>query len=169
MVLAEHYLHFSGILSVVTAGIVVGVGGELGWLTSEGRAFVLSTWEEADLLSNTGVYVLIGAKTEVSALVNQADLIVLATVLFFVARAGIVYGLTPIANRWLADPVPMNYRHILVWGALHTVVPIALALSLPAELPFSSQLRTIVFGVAILSILMQGLTMPYVLKWTDVT
>jgi CPA1 family monovalent cation:H+ antiporter len=52
-------------------------------------------------------------------------------VLFFAARAGIVYGLTPIANRWLADPVLMNYRHILVWGALHTVVPIALAVSLP--------------------------------------
>lgn len=169
MVIAEHYLHFSGILSVVTAGIVVGVAGEQGWLTSDGRAFVRSTWEEADLLSNTGVYVLIGTQTQVAALLKQADLILLATVLFFVARAGIVYGLTPIANRWLAAPVPMNYRHILVWGALHTVVPIALALSLPAELPFSAQLQTIVFGVAILSILIQGLSMPYVLKWTDVT
>jgi CPA1 family monovalent cation:H+ antiporter len=79
-----------------------------------------------------------------------------------------VYGLTPIANQWLSDPIPMKYRHILVWGALHTVVPIALALSLPAELPVSSKLQTIVFGVAILSILMQGLSMPYVLKWTDV-
>lgn len=169
MVIAEHYLHFSGILSVVTAGIVVGVAGEQGWLTSEGRAFVLSTWEEADLLSNTGVYVLIGAQTQIAALFEQADLILLATVLFFVARAGIVYGLTPLANRWLAEPVPMNYRHILVWGALHTVVPIALALSLPAELPFSSQLQTIVFGAAILSILVQGLSMPYVLKRLDLT
>ena len=80
-----------------------------------------------------------------------------------------MYGLTPVANRWLAEPVPMNYRHILVWGALHTVVPIALALSLPAELPFSSQLQTIVFGAAILSILMQGLSMSYVLKWTNLT
>ena len=169
MVLAEHYFHFSGILSVVTAGIVVGVAGEQGWLTSDGRAFVRSTWDEADLLSNTGVYVLIGAQTQVAALIEHADLILLATGLFFAARAGIVYGLTPIANRWLTDPVPMNYRHILVWGALHTVVPIALALSLPAQLPFSSQLQTIVFGVAILSILMQGLSMPYVLKWTNTT
>jgi CPA1 family monovalent cation:H+ antiporter len=169
MVIAEHYLHFSGILSVVTAGIIVGGGGELGWLTSEGRAVVTSTWDKADLLSNTGVYVLIGAQTEVSALINQADLIGLATVLFFVARAGIVYGLTPVANQWLAEPVPLNYQHILVWGALHTVVPIALALSLPVQLPFASQLRTIVFGIAILSILMQGLSMPYVLRWTDVS
>jgi NhaP-type Na+/H+ or K+/H+ antiporter len=69
MVTAEHYLRFSGILSVVAAGIVVGVAGEQEWLTSDGRAFVLSTWEEADLLSNTGVYILIGAHTIRSSLV----------------------------------------------------------------------------------------------------
>jgi CPA1 family monovalent cation:H+ antiporter len=115
------------------------------------------------------VYVLIGAQTQLAALITHADLIVLATILFFAARAGIVYGLTPIANRWLADPVPLSYQHILVWGALHTVVPIALALSLPADVPFASQLRTIVFGVVILSILMQGLSMPYVLRWLDLT
>lgn len=169
MVIAEHYLHFSGILAVVAAGIVVGVAGEREWLTSDGRAFVRSTWEEAELLSNTGVYLLIGAQTNVAALIEHADLIVLATVLFFVARAGVVYGLAPIANHWLADPVPMSYQHILVWGALHTVVPIALAVSLPSALPFASRLQTIVFGVAILSILMQGLSMPYALKWTDLT
>lgn len=71
-------------------------------------------------------------------------------------------------TRWPTS-IPLNYQHILVWGALHTVVPIALALSLLAQLPFASQLRTIVFGVVILKIIMQGLSIPYVLKWTDVT
>lgn len=168
MLVAEHYLHLSGILAVVTAGIAIGVAGDRELLTSDGRTFVQSTWDEADLLANTWVYILIGAHTQISALIDQAGVILLSTVLFLIARAGIVYGLTPIANRWLAAPVPMNYRHIFVWGALHTVVPIALALDLPTELSFASQLQTIVFGVAIVSILLQGLSMPYVLRGLNI-
>lgn len=165
MTLAEQYLHLSGILAVVAAGIVVGTASERGILTPESNSQVQSTWEDADLLANTGVYVLIGTYTQIPELINQSRLILLSTILFFIARASIVYILTFIANYWLSDPVPIEYQHILVWGALHTVVPIVLALSLPSNLPFSDQLRTIVFGVAIVSILVQGLSMPYVLKW----
>jgi CPA1 family monovalent cation:H+ antiporter len=169
MILAEQYLHLSGILAVVAAGIVVGTAGEREILTPESNSHMQSTWEDADLLANTGVYVLIGTYTQIPELINQSRLILLSTILFFIARASIVYILTFIANYWLSDPVPIEHQHILVWGALHTVVPIALALSLPSNLPFSDQLRTIVFGVAIMSIIVQGLSMPYVLKWMNST
>jgi CPA1 family monovalent cation:H+ antiporter len=169
MILAEHYLHLSGILSVVAAGIVVGIAGERAILTSDSSDFVQSTWEDADMLANTGVYVLIGTHAHIPELIDQSVSIILSTVLFFVARSVTVYGLTPIANHWLTDPISIEYQHILVWGALHTVVPIALALSLSPDLPFSDRLRTIVFGVAIVSIIVQGLSMPYVLKWIDIT
>jgi CPA1 family monovalent cation:H+ antiporter len=54
----------------------------------------------------------------------------------------------------------------MVWGGLHTVVPVALVLSLPASLPFAETLQVMVFGVAIISIVVQGLLMPAVLERT---
>lgn len=60
------------------------------------------------------------------------------------------------------------YQHVLVWGALHTVGPIAMVLSLPPETPSRSVLHTVVFGAAVVSILAQGLTIPYLLRITDV-
>jgi CPA1 family monovalent cation:H+ antiporter len=52
----------------------------------------------------------------------------------------------------------------MVWGGLHTVVPVALVLSLPKEFPFHEELQVMVFGVAIISIVVQGLLMPDVLS-----
>lgn len=168
MLIGEHYLHFSGILAVVAGGLVMGYVGVYDRLTSEGREFIYSSWDEAELLASTGIYILIGTQTRIPQLIDQADLILFWTVLFLGVRALIVYGLIPVGNRWMAEPLPGNYRPVLVGGALHTVVPIALALSLPASLPVSGQLQTIVFGVAIVSIIVQGLSIPYVLRWTDI-
>ncbi|MFB6362208.1 MAG: sodium:proton antiporter, partial [Halobacteriales archaeon] len=57
-------------------------------------------------------------------------------------------------------------QHIMVWGGLHTVVPVALVLSLPPGIPFRQELQTMVFGVAVISIVIQGLLMPAVLRVT---
>lgn len=164
VLVAEHYLHVSSILAAVAASVAVGYAGQRGLLTAESLEFVRSSWEEPELLANTFVYVLIGAYTDLADLLALADLVVVATVLFLLARAVVVAGATWLANRVLADPIPWSYAPVLVWGALHTVVPIAVALALPASLPYTAELRTIVFGVAVVSILGQGLTVPVVLR-----
>lgn len=167
VVVAEHYLHVSGILAVVTASVVAGYALKQNLLTSDDRAFIQSSWEEAELLANTAVYLLIGVYTHPTELVSLVDLILAGTVLFLGFRAVVVVGVTHLANRWLSEPIPWSYQAILVWGALHTVVPIAVALSLPPTLPYTQELRAIVFGVAVVSILLQGLTIPSVLRWLD--
>lgn len=164
---AEQYLHVSGILAVVTASIVAGYAIQQNLVTSDEREFIQSSWEEAELLANTAVYLLIGVYTNPTALASLIDLILAGTVLFLGFRAVVVVGVTYVTNRWLAVSIPWSYQPVLIWGALHTVVPIAVALSLPARLPYTEELRTIVFGVAVVSILLQGLTIPYVLRWLD--
>jgi CPA1 family monovalent cation:H+ antiporter len=41
---------------------------------------------------------------------------------------------------------------------------LALALSLPPEMPLAGEIRVAAFGVVIFSVVMQGLTMPWLLK-----
>lgn len=168
MLLAEHYLHVSGVLATVAAGIIIGATGSSKHMTDEISGFIESVWDEGEFLANTVVYLLIGSQVHVNHFIRYADLIAFGTVVVLLARAVVVYGLTVVANRVLAEPIPFNYQHVLVWGALHTVIPIALVLGLPNDIPHHEALRTTVFGVAIVSIVVQGLLMPDVIETTGV-
>ena len=86
--------------------------------------------------------------------------------LVVVVRAITIYPLVSATNLVTADPIPRHCQHIMVWGGLHTVVPVALVLSLPESVTAGRPLETMVFGVAILSIVVQGLLMPTALDLT---
>jgi len=101
-----------------------------------------------------------------AAFVEHWWLVVIAAVLVVVIRAVTIYPLVSVTNLVTADPIPRRCQHIIVWGGLHTVVPVALVLSLPESVTAGQPLETMVFGVAILSIVVQGLLMPTALDLT---
>jgi CPA1 family monovalent cation:H+ antiporter len=79
-------------------------------------------------------------------------------------RAAIVYGLGALVH-WRRGDLPWRWRHVILWGGLRGAVPVALALGLPAGLGWRDTLVALVFGVVLLSLLGQGLTMPLLLRW----
>ena len=56
-------------------------------------------------------------------------------------------------------------QHALWWGGLRGALGLALALSLPPELPLRNEIVVVTFGVVAFSIIAQGLTMPLLLRW----
>lgn len=169
VLIAEHYLHVSGIMAVVAAGVTARIAQERRSLPSGTDDFVRSNWEMAEFMVNTFAYLLVGALVDLDAMLANWHLILFGTGLFLVVRGVMVYTLIPLGNQFLADAVPMKYGRVLVWGALHTVVPILMALGLPEETPSRSTLQTVVFGVAVVSILVQGLTISTVLRRSGTT
>jgi CPA1 family monovalent cation:H+ antiporter len=163
--LAEHYLGTSGILAVVGAGLLMGAHEETHHKMSTSEYHVQELWTTAGFLVTTVLYVLIGAEVRAGAFFQHAGLVVSAAVLVVVVvRAATIYPLVSGTNSTLSRPVPLYCQHVMVWGGLHTVVPVALVLSLPKEFPFHEELQVMVFGVAIVSIVVQGLLMPDVLS-----
>ena len=59
-------------------------------------------------------------------------------------------------------PIPMTWLHVLFWAGLRGAVSVALALSLPADLPNRSLLQEITFGVVLFTLLVQGTTASWV-------
>jgi len=59
---------------------------------------------------------------------------------------------------------PWRWSAVLTWGGLRGALPMVLVLSLPKTLPYRDLLISMTFGVALLSILVQGLTMSGLLK-----
>jgi len=164
--LADHYLHVSGVLATVAAGLVVGLYGKGRAIAAENVTFIERTWDTAAFFVFTLVLVLIGIQAPWRRLLWNAPTVVAATLLVLLVRAIIVYGVTNLATLAVVEPVPFRFQHVLVWGGMHTVIPIALLLSVPRDLPFREDLVILVFGVALLSIVGQGLLLPVALRLT---
>ena len=60
--------------------------------------------------------------------------------------------------------ITLREQHVLWWGGLRGALALALALSLPESLPYRDDIVVATFGVVAFSILVQGLTMPILLR-----
>lgn len=168
-VVAHHFVGVSGILAVVVAGLLMGGHSEAEYeQDAEKLEFIEHVWGAGAFLASTLLYVLIGAQVNVSDFPEHLSLVVSAAILVVVVRAVVTYPLLALVNRFISKPMPIRCQSLVVWSGLHTVIPIALVLSLPPSFPFHEELRTMVFGVAIISMVVQGLLTPYVLKLTGI-
>ena len=170
-VLAEHF-HFSGVLATVTAGIVMGNLGVLMpksafglSLSAHGRTFVLEFWEFAAFLANSLVFLLIGSATATVDFSHEGwQALAIAVGLALAGRAVAVYPICLVfsRSRWA---VPLREQHLLWWGGLRGALALALALSLPYDLPRREDILIVAFAVVAFSVIVQGLTAPFALAW----
>lgn len=166
--LAEHYFHVSGVIATVTAGLLIGNRGAEYAMSPQTKISVFNTWDTAAFLVNTLIFVLIGAKTPIHQMVDNWQLIAIAIVLTIFVRTLTVYPFTAAVNRFSRRDIPFSYQHVMVWGGLHASIPIALVLGLPSNFPHISELRSMVFGVAAFSLVVQGLSMSNLLDYLGI-
>lgn len=167
--LAEHVLHVSGILATVVAGLVLGILSRRFALSEENLDFLVQTWAQIVFFLETLLFVAIGSQVSTTQILGNLPIILGALLLLVGVRAGVIYGLVGLLNNVINEPVSVSYQHVMIWGGMHGVIPVALALSLESDIPYSNQLRTAVFGVVVASMIIQGLLMPRILNATGVT
>jgi CPA1 family monovalent cation:H+ antiporter len=168
---AEH-LHVSGVLATVAAGLLMGNLGilreeERNTLSPKGREFVLAFWEFAAFIANSVIFPLIGLNVA-AAHFGQLGVIPLIAVIILVllSRAVTVYPLSFLFARSSLAILPKE-QHILWWAGLRGALALALALALPYDLPLRGEVVVAAFGVVAFSVVIQGLTMPLLLRRLD--
>ncbi len=155
--LAER-LHLSGVLAVVAAGLINGNMGPRG-MSPTTRIVLFNFWEYVAFLANSLVFLLIGLKVNISALIVSWQSVAWAILAVLAARVIIVYGLSWAVNR-VAEPISTNWQHVLTWGGLRGAICLALVLSLPASFGSNRDLlQVMTFGVVLFTLLVQGTTM----------
>lgn len=161
-------LGVSGVLAVVGAGLPMGADHAEFTERPEYERFVRDTWDTAVFVISTLIYLLVGTQVRTGDLAEHFGLVVVATIGVVVVRGVVIYSSLAVVNAVTTESIPLSYQHVMVWGGLHTVVPVALALGLPSGVPFRPTVQTIVFGVAVLGTIAQGLLVPAVLTASGV-
>jgi CPA1 family monovalent cation:H+ antiporter len=178
-------IHVSGVLATVAAGLTYSRMQSLS-TTPEARSGGKAVWTTGILLINCLVFILMGLQIgeivdalpseSLSTLLWQALAISLAVI---VARFIWVYPATylpRLLSRRLreADPLPRQAAiFVIAWSGLRGIVSLASALALPLTLdtgepfPFREETVFITFVVIVVTLLGQGLPLPWLLTKLD--
>ncbi|MBE9171330.1 cation:proton antiporter [Pleurocapsales cyanobacterium LEGE 06147] len=160
---AGQFLGVSGAVAVVVAGLIFGQFGLSGNTSASSRITLLSFWEYASFSANTFIFLLIGVEINLITLWRTLPAILLAVLAYQVGRALTIYPLLA-GVRWFDRPIPLRWKHLLFLGNIKGSLSMALALSLPITLPGREVLIAIVFGSVLVSLVGQGLSLPWLVK-----
>lgn len=180
---AEH-LHVSGVLAVITAGLIVGANRERIFPESL-RVEATVVWETVDFVLNTLTFILIGFQLPTVLSGLSADYTPLT-----LARSAVIVGVVVVVTRLLwvfpgaylprfldrvfglsTDPYP-PWRQVAVvaWKGMRGVVSLASALALPTVLadgtafPNRDLILFLTFWVIFATLVLQGLTLPLLVR-----
>jgi CPA1 family monovalent cation:H+ antiporter len=164
-------VHFgaSGVLATVSAGLLLGNvgllrGEDASTISQRGREVVLAFWDFAAFVANSLIFLLIGldvARRSFGRLGLSALLWALGLTLL--GRAVSVYALC-FPFRWSRLAVSAHHQHLLFWGGMRGALALALALSLPETVTDRDRIVLAAFAVVAFSIVVQGITMPLLLR-----
>lgn len=158
-----NWLEVSGVVAVVVAGLMVGNVGLSRRVSASTRVTLYSFWEYAGFGVNTFIFLLIGVELEPGTLWEILPAVLLAVLAYQLGRLLAVYPLLALL-RWFDRPIPLRWQHVLFLGNIKGSLSMALALSLPIALNGRSSLIAIVFGSVLLSLVVQGLSLPWLVK-----
>jgi CPA1 family monovalent cation:H+ antiporter len=153
----------SGVIATLVAASVFGAGARRS-LTARTTDAIDVIWEVVAFGLTIGVFVLVGLSIALPSLVHAAGPIASGVVAILVARALVVYGVLGGASQLARRPIPSSWLHVLFWAGLRGAVSVALALSLPADLPNRDLLQAITFGVVLFTLLVQGTTATWLVR-----
>jgi len=157
-----HYIHVSGPLAMVIAGLITGNHGKKLGMSEMTAEYVDKFWELADDILNTVLFVLIGMEVLIIKTSSTMIFIGLLMIVIVLMTRFISVWLPSVIIR-LREIIPRRALIILTWGGLRGGISIALALSIPASLN-RDILVTVTYIIVCFAILVQGLTINKVAR-----
>ncbi|WP_432470996.1 cation:proton antiporter [Amphritea sp. HPY] len=169
---AEHYLHVSGVMAVVTAGLMINSFGRTK-VSPETWHALTETWEELAFWANSLIFFLVGLLVpKVLSDISGASAIALLalTVTAFLARTLVLFGVLPSMNRlgW-GQHISPAFRTVMLWGGLRGAVSLALALVIlesPGISPEVQQfIAVLVTGFVLFTLFVNAPTMGMMMRF----
>lgn len=165
---AEHFFHVSGVLGVVTLGLVMaGVGKTR--ISPEVSHFLHEFWELAAFIANTLIFLIVGVviANQAKVTVNNLVLLLLVYIGVHIARALMIAVLYPFMRK-AGYGLSVKNSYVLWWGALRGAIALALALIISAEETIPQEIRDqflfLTAGLVTLTLLVNATTIKALLN-----
>ena len=155
------FLHLSGPIAVVCAGIFIGNRGRALAMSESVVDYLEKFWELVDEILNAILFLLIGIEVLVIAF-SLTSVVAGIICIGIVLCARFVSVLAPISLMRTRTEFSPGVVRILTWAGLRGGISVALVLSLP-PIPEKPLLVTCTYVVVLFSIIVQGLTIRKVL------
>lgn len=181
---AEHF-HYSGVMAVVSGGLFISYRSYEIFQTGHTRINMLGVWTTMIFAMNALVFILIGLSLpEIIEGLGESSIEqgikygLLISAIVIVLRFLWVYPATFVprllSKEISKEPNP-TWRGALVvsWAGMRGVVSLATALSIPVYIsdgvffPQRNLIIFITFVVIFVTLVFQGLTLPFLIKWID--
>jgi CPA1 family monovalent cation:H+ antiporter len=157
-------LHISGPIAVVVTGLLIGSHGAEHAMSEKVQEYLFSFWEVVDELLNSVLFLLVGLEVLLLAFDPSHAWIALVAIPIVLA-ARLVSVAVPISALSIRQSFSAGSIPILTWGGLRGGVSVALALSLP-DSEAKPLILAATYAVVIFSIIVQGLTVKWVIRRT---
>ncbi len=154
------FLHISGPIAIVVAGLFIGNHGRLLAMTEKARTNLDTFWELMDESMNAVLFVLIGMEVLLISLKTEYYLAALAIIPLVLFARYVSVGVPVLIFRRFRKFTP-GVVQVMTWGGLRGGISVALALSIPAGAE-REIILAITYAVVIFSIIVQGLTISRV-------
>ncbi len=174
--LPAEQLEVSGVLAVVTAGLVLSRFAPR-LVSAQTRTQVTGFWTITTWVLNGSLFLLVGFQAHaaleglggsplrVLGLALSTTLAVIGVRVLWVAT--MPYVIRALDRRPVQRTlrVPIRQRTVSMWAGFRGAVSLAAALALPPEFPFRNELVAVTLVVILVTLLVQGLTLPAVVRW----
>jgi len=141
-------------VAVAIAGLYMGNRTMRVAMSDKTRETLTTFWEIATFMATSVAFLLLGLKADLWLLFTYAPLIIAAFLAILVSRIVSVFPIVSLTNL-TGEKIPSSWTKVLAMAGLRGAVSVALALSLP-ESSFKETVVAMTFGVAILSLIVQG-------------
>lgn len=154
----------SGVIGVVTAGLVIGNFSMQTGVEPTKRSTMIEFWEFAVFFVNSILFLLLGDQIHLPKLLQNIQTTTVVVAAIVVSRAIAIYGFSALSNHFAQTRIPWREQTVLWWTGLRGSVAIALALSIPVAVMGRDEIIANSFGVVWFTLLIQGLTAKWLLQ-----
>ncbi len=156
-------IHVSGPIAMVCAGLLIGNIGTRFAMSETTREHTTSFWSLIDEILNSVLFLIIGFEVvAISGALGYVELGLIAIPMVLIARF-VSVSLPIWGLKWLGGTFTPGAIRIMTWGGLRGGISVALVLSLPPS-PEREVLLTACYIVVVFSIVVQGLSMEWVVR-----
>ncbi len=158
---ADELLHVSGIFAAVVVGLALRAFPHFP-TTAEDATEIDRFWTVLAFLANSVVFLLLGLRIEIGRIVHEPWLVLTTLGLVVLARLVLTYAGLPLLG--FGGPRHRGWQHVTAIAGMRGALSLALAIALPATIPQRPQIIDAVFGVVLVTLVVQGLAIGPLLK-----